>query len=318
MAVLFVFMDGVGIGPNDPERNPFARASIPTLRQILGGRGPFMEEGLIVSDHVAWIPTDAALGVPGLPQSATGQTTILTGKNAAQTLGQHWGPWPDAALRNMLENGNLFQKVQEQGGKVSYVNAFPQRYFEDMAAGRRNLSAIPFAAQAAGLPLLKHPDLLAGKAISAELTNRGWRENLGYPDTPLITPEEAGARFHALSREFDLVFFEYWLTDFAGHRRWDLKPEEIIQGLDQFLAGITHNFDEKESLLILTSDHGNLEDLSTKLHTMNPVPTLLVGKGSEEIAPKIKSLPDIMPALLDCMAKHKSEEVARDGGANSP
>lgn len=298
MHVLFLFVDGVGIGHPDPERNPLARAEMPTLRGLLGGRGPFLEEGLIESELAVWVPTDATLGVSGLPQSATGQTAILTGQNASQAIGQHWGPWPTQALREMLEAENLFSKVIEGGGTVSYVNAFPSSYFEEMERGRRRYSAIPIAALAAGVPLPRYEDLLAGRAISAGLTNQGWRSFLGYPDVPLITPEEAGARFQRLSREHALVFFEYWLTDFAGHRRPIAEPIETLENLDRFLAGIMSNFPGEDSLLIMTSDHGNLEDLSTKAHTKNPVPTLLVGAGARERAAEVESLVDILPAVL--------------------
>jgi len=36
-------------------------------------------------------------------------------------------------------------------------------------------------------------------------------------------------------------------------------------------------WDDRQGLILLTSDHGNLEDLSTRRHTSNPVPALLIG-----------------------------------------
>ncbi len=302
MHVLFLFLDGVGIGQSDPERNPLARAQMPTLRGLLGGRGPFLEEGLIETKNAVWVPTDATLGVAGLPQSATGQTAILTGQNASEAIGQHWGPWPTLALREMLEADNLFSKVIDGGGSVSYVNAFPESYFREMERGRRRYSAIPIAALAAEVPLLRYEDLVAGRAISAGLTNEGWRTFLGYPDAPLISAEEAGTRFRRLSEQHSLVFFEYWLTDFAGHRRPMAEPIEVLENLDMFLAGIMSDFPAEDSLLIMTSDHGNLEDLGTKVHTKNPVPTLLVGDGAHERAAEIRSLVDILPAVLKTLA----------------
>ncbi len=275
---------------------------MPTLRGLLGGRGPFLEEGLIETKNAVWVPTDATLGVAGLPQSATGQTAILTGQNASEAIGQHWGPWPTLALREMLEADNLFSKVIDGGGSVSYVNAFPESYFREMERGRRRYSAIPIAALAAEVPLLRYEDLVAGRAISAGLTNEGWRTFLGYPDAPLISAEEAGTRFRRLSEQHSLVFFEYWLTDFAGHRRPMAEPIEVLENLDMFLAGIMSDFPAEDSLLIMTSDHGNLEDLGTKVHTKNPVPTLLVGDGAHERAAEIRSLVDILPAVLKTLA----------------
>ena len=37
MRVLFLFMDGIGLGRNDPNTNPFARAKMPVLQDLLGG-----------------------------------------------------------------------------------------------------------------------------------------------------------------------------------------------------------------------------------------------------------------------------------------
>jgi len=56
--------------------------------------------------------------------------------------------------------------------------------------------------------------------------------------------------------------------------------------------------DLSKNLVILTSDHGNLEDLSVKTHTRNPVPTLLWGLGAADAASRIRNLCDIPdPAL---------------------
>jgi len=38
MRVLFIFMDGIGLGENNPETNPFARAKMPNLNKLLDGR----------------------------------------------------------------------------------------------------------------------------------------------------------------------------------------------------------------------------------------------------------------------------------------
>ena len=36
--VLFLFLDGVGLGPDDPMVNPFAAARMPNLTELLEGR----------------------------------------------------------------------------------------------------------------------------------------------------------------------------------------------------------------------------------------------------------------------------------------
>ncbi len=68
MKLIFVFIDGFGLGNEDAGQNPLYAAAAPNLLRFLNSRYIF--------------PTDATLGVKGLPQSATGQTTIFTGVNA--------------------------------------------------------------------------------------------------------------------------------------------------------------------------------------------------------------------------------------------
>jgi bisphosphoglycerate-independent phosphoglycerate mutase (AlkP superfamily) len=50
---------------------------------------------------------------------------------------------------------------------------------------------------------------------------------------------------------------------------------------------------------MITSDHGNLEDLSTRRHTKNPVPALLIGSTylREQFTKNLKTLTDVAPAI---------------------
>jgi len=50
--------------------------------------------------------------------------------------------------------------------------------------------------------------------------------------------------------------------------------------------------------VILTSDHGNIEDLSVRGHTRNPALTLLWGQGARKTAQTLNSLLDVTPAIL--------------------
>jgi len=49
---------------------------------------------------------------------------------------------------------------------------------------------------------------------------------------------------------------------------------------------------------VLISDHGNIEDLSTKGHTRNPVPCIAIGSRHEEFAREIKNLTHITPTII--------------------
>ena len=58
----------------------------------------------------------------------------------------------------------------------------------------------------------------------------------------------------------------------------------LLQSVDEMLGGLLAAWDDEKGLILLTSDHGNMEDLSTRRHTMNPVPALIVGEGGRSAA----------------------------------
>ena len=70
----------------------------PTIQALLGIPHVTRDMAGTVTDQAALLGLDARLGVPGLPQSATGQTTILTGHNGPAIIGEHYGPYPNQPL----------------------------------------------------------------------------------------------------------------------------------------------------------------------------------------------------------------------------
>ena len=244
---------------------------------------------------------DACLGTPGLPQSATGQTVLLTGQNVPALLGYHYGPKPNPQVAEFLANGNLFSRLSQAGRRVAFLNAFPPGYFDGIHSGRRLYAAIAQAAVNAGLPLGTLDDLHAGRALSADFTAQGWRERLGLPNTPLLSPFEAGQRLARLAAEQDFSLFEYWLSDYAGHSQDMDAACRLLETFDQVLAGLLSGWDDASGLILLTSDHGNLEDLSTRRHTMNAVPALVIGapelRGS--FTAGLHDLTGVTPAIMD-------------------
>lgn len=292
-----LFFDGWGLGEDNPSTNAFLTASMPTLLELFDGRMPTREHGAYSSARATLVPTDATLGVPGLPQSATGQTTLLTGVNAARALGEHLGPYPNAALRKMLAHDNLFQRLTAAGSSAAFANAYPPIFFERLARHSARRSATSFAAQAGGVRYRDIDDLRAGRAVSAFVTNDRWIA--AGADVPRITAREAGHNLGRLAREHDLVLFEYFLTDVAGHRARAEFTAFVLEEVDQLLCGALEEVDLSDTLVMTTSDHGNVEDLSTRRHNLNPVPTILIGAGRENVASRIHSLVDITPAVAE-------------------
>ncbi len=249
-----------------------------------------------VTERAALLGLDAQLGVPGLPQSATGQTTILTGRNAPAALGEHYGPYPNPALREMLAQESIFKVLLQAGLPVAYANAYPARFLDRLQRGKGRLSANTQAAVLAGLKLRGGEDLRRGRAVAALLSNDFWPE----PDFPLpsLTPRQAGVQLAALAEEHVLTFFEFWYSDYLGHKQRRVESLNILRRLDDFLGGILESLDGTNGLLLVVSDHGNFEDWTTTKHTPNPALTFLAGAEVRDLVPQLHSLVDIKAAVL--------------------
>jgi 2,3-bisphosphoglycerate-independent phosphoglycerate mutase len=300
---LFLFLDGVGLGENDPFRNPFAAAHMPNCERLLGGHRLLAESAPLETIRTSLFALDACLGIPGLPQSATGQAALLTGKNVPAHFGGHYGPKPNPQIAQFLQNGALFKLLIDRGLRVGFLNAYPSRYFDGIKSGRRLYSAIPLAAVSAGLNLASEDDLEKGLAISADFTGQGWRDHLGLQSTKVLSPIQAGQRLAELAANKHFSFFEYWLSDYAGHRQEMDESVSLLESFDEVLGGLVDGWNDQEGLILLTSDHGNLEDLSTRKHTINPVPALVVGASHlrRKFGP-LSSLTSVAPAILNFLS----------------
>jgi 2,3-bisphosphoglycerate-independent phosphoglycerate mutase len=296
-----LFLDGVGIGTKDPVVNPLFAARLPALRSLCGGDLPSIRRSRNVSATGGVLPLDATLGVPGLPQSGTGQTSLFTGVNGAALAGKHFGPYPYSTLKPVIAAQSIFRRLCDAGKSPLFANAFPRRFFDYIDAHRSRMSVTTLSCTSCGIPLLRSEDLARGDAVSADITNAGWA-GLGYPDIPLIEPAEAGSRLSRLVRGHEFVLFEYWKTDKAGHAMNFPEAVRVLESLDRMLTGIVNTLDEAKTLLLITSDHGNIEDMTTKTHTRHPVPLVLYGAGAASFAgrfPPGADLTAVAPLLLE-------------------
>ncbi|MEZ4605252.1 MAG: alkaline phosphatase family protein [Deinococcales bacterium] len=291
MSLLFFFLDGIGLG-DVKDSNPFVKAKTPFLESLLGGRltGELLEHHHKIS---LFKKLDARLGLSGLPQSATGQSSLLTGKNAALWMGRHYGPWPGPRLKALLDEDNLFLRVFKANLPIALLNAYPNGYFEALAQKRLKPNALSYAYQTSGLKLLNQRDYQAGLAISADLTGSYLHQD--NPQFPLYEPQAAGYLLAKLAQNYPFSMFDFWLSDRAGHEFSFEESLELIERLDSFLAGLFEGQGQDLTILI-TSDHGNLEDKSHTRHSFNPVPLIVKGPGTHHFA-RAQALDDIASAI---------------------
>jgi len=293
MAVLFIFIDGVGLGKAG-EVNPLDVGRYSFLREMSGGQ--------LFTDAISPVDTeaeifkgiDACLGVEGLPQSGTGQTTLFSGKNAPKITGRHFGPFPYSTTKFLLQQKSLFHKVQALGYSCHFLNAYPDIFFKKSAEQNR-WTCTTLMTKSAGITLNRVADIKKGKALTADIMQQLWRKKL-HIQVPEIPPQKASERALLALENYDLVLYEYFLTDKAGHNQKQAFAHEILSTLDAFLIDIFNNIDKPHSL-ILTSDHGNLEDLSVKTHTFNEVPLYVKGP-MKRYFKDARSLLDVTPGIV--------------------
>ncbi|MDP4093765.1 MAG: alkaline phosphatase family protein [Bacillota bacterium] len=294
MKMIFIFVDGFGLGEDDPAKNPICASDAKNLEYIF--------------KNFKVIPTETTLGVKGLPQSATGQTAIFTGVNAPGVLGRHMNGQPTVTLKEILNRNNLFKELQSKGYRVTNFNVYRTEYLEKMNDPRERRyrpSATSVMTMSAGIPFRMAEDYDSGNGIYHDITGRVLRE-YGY-DIDLISPEEGAQRLYKGSSEYDFTLFEHFMPDIIGHsmNMEDAKAEILL--LDKFLGELVRVADLEDTIIFITSDHGNIEDISVKTHTFNRVPTILISNMPCVNNIKIESLLDITPAVLQlfemCNAK---------------
>ncbi len=290
--VLMVFVDGLGLGSSDPAINPLRSGVAPFLCRYLWRHGQ---------------PMAADMGMPGLPQSATGQTALLTGWNAARAIGRHVEGFPGPVLRALIRERNLFSELLTRGYRATFANAY---YLEAPSPlARRGVQSVTTVAALHAFGGVRDEGVMEkGRAVYHDLTRQGLRAR-GYRG-PLRTPEEAAEDLVAIGADYDFTLFEFFETDRAGHSgRWQ-EAQAVLGRLDRFWARLVARWRGGRRLLVLVSDHGNIEDMSTRGHTVNPAVFAASGYGAGGLRARVERIEEVTPALLALFPARSAQDRA--------
>ncbi len=299
VSVLLFFIDGLGIGTRGPH-NPFDRLDDAAPLAI------FQDEPLVIPFKGLLAATDARLGVEGRPQSASGQTTILTGINAPALTGHHKQGFPNQALLDIIREHSIFLQLKRAGiNKFTFANTYTAKFFESRP---RWISATTAAVEAAGVRFNTVDDLRAGRAVYHDFTNATLIERGEQVD--LRTPEEAAEVLSNIVAGNEFTLYEYFITDKIGHAQDHDAAGRVLRSLADFIRRLLGKLNLNSTTVVLTSDHGNIEDLSVRNHTLNFVPTIVWGEHRQQLAARIHNLADITPGIVDVLTKgtHTDEQ----------
>ncbi len=304
MRLIFIFIDGVGLGEQEAG-NPFVYTETPGLARLLDGKRLTSKAVNHESLKASLFSLDATLGVDGLPQSATGQASIFTGVNAAAFLGRHLRGFPNNSLRQLIAENSLFKQLKQIGYRVTFANAYRPPFFELL---RRGLPGCRYSCSTlttyyGGLPFYSLEDIKSGRALYMDITNEVL-QRMQF-DVPLLTPEQGAQQLLNISRKFDFCLFEYFLSDLAGHLADSNEAGQVVTRLDQFIGSLAEQIDPDQEMVIVTSDHGNLEDVKRRDHNLNRVPLLMIG---DEYLRRgrgrhLNDLTDLLPLVKELLAE---------------
>jgi len=296
MRAIFIFIDGLGIGKNNPESNPCTDSRLQIFNNFLDQP---RQHAIPFGGQVK--PLDATLGIAGLPQSATGQATLLTGINAAKLLGRHLSGYPNQILRELLAKESIMTKLKLKGKRPSFINAYRPIFFAfNPQALIKFLSVTSIVNWKAGLPFFSFEDVRARKSIYHDFTNAGPIAK-GF-NLPRFTAIDAGEILARTAAAYDFCLYEYFNTDRIGHTQSVVEAGELLYQLEILILTAISNTDLEACLILLTSDHGNIEDSRVKTHTTNPVPLVAWGKRSAELISRSNSIQDVAHILLEFLA----------------
>ncbi len=280
--VALLFIDGVGVGDPLDAVNPLVSDEF-LVSQFADGTGTALPRGGRRFD------VDTTFGVPGRPQSASNQTAIFTGLPAPRLIGSHVLGYPNRPLTKLLADSSIVKTLLGHGRTVTFANSYPIGYLDALGLARRpgtlgafempekykrrikpSASTLAFAAGSIALRTLD--DAVAGSGLTHDIVGAAAARRR-FP-TPERTPEEAAAIFWGLAADFTL--FEHYLADEAGHAQDRTAALNALSTFDRFAREIVRLMPDDAQVLIC-SDHGNVEDLSTRSHTVNPVAVLSFG-----------------------------------------
>ncbi len=327
--LIFIFLDGVGIGES-VDCNPFFAAQSAFLPFYTANN---TEQHLPDGTPIKAI--DATLGVDGLPQSATGQTSLFTGENIPALLNGHKGSYPDKTMRQIIREKNLLSRLRNKNLNARYINAYPfyaqlftYPHIDICADGsflfsekfpplfKKRISVTTCMSIVNRLLPFDETDIICENALYQDYSNLSLIHSLeeiqksgkqnsllkevaltGLPPLPLFSPEKAAEILFKASQRYDFLLYEYFQTDVFGHRNTLVGRIHLVRQLDGLMGRLISLLDKKRDTLLITSDHGNLEDGATLAHTRNPVPLVVWGNRCHELRENIHSLVDITPAL---------------------
>ncbi len=118
------------------------------------------------------------------------------------------------------------------------------------------------------------------------------------------------------SNQYDFILVNFANGDMVGHTGNWQAALTAMETLDRVVGKLVEDLAEKDAVLLLTADHGNIEQMLDEgtgephtAHTCNPVPFIMVSNRSSLRLRNQGRLADIAPTILEIMALEQPQEM---------
>lgn len=166
-------------------------------------------------------------------------------------------------------------------------------FAELFTLGEINQNIFVYAALDAGVMLRSWNDVRNDEGMTGTMTHElesrfNW-VSIGQSALPQRTPVQAAAVLASLVRTHDFTFYKYQLADLVSHTgRVDLA-KAVFATIELFLESVLQFVNAKDTVVIVTSDHGHLEQVGfSRGHPKSLVPTWYFGQDALRYANRLR------------------------------
>jgi hypothetical protein len=198
--------------------------------------------------------------------------------------------------------------IRLDGRPVCLRGANKHGFAELFTLGEINQNIFVYAARQAGVQLRTWDDIRRGRALTGTMTHElearfNW-DALDLPALPRREPPQAAEILAGLASQHDFTFYKYQLADLVSHTgRVDLA-RDVFAVIETFVETILRAIDPRETAVIVTSDHGHLEQVAfSHGHPKSRVPTWYFGPDAESHADRMRRPEEIFHVVAEAAGR---------------
>jgi hypothetical protein len=203
-------------------------------------------------------------------------------------------------------------KLIFDGRPIALKGSAKNGFAELFTLAEINQNIFVHAARQAGVALRTWADVRRGEALTSSMTHElEARLDVSFFDQeplPPQTAEEAAAILVKLAADHDFTFYKYQIPDLVSHTGRIELAREVFAVVERFVEAVLRKIDPSATTIIITSDHGHLEQLSSSRgHPKSNVPTWYFGPDPVRVAKKLSRPEGIFEVLTGAVDPANAE-----------